>query len=55
MVGENNYYVAKEDTGSCDSCRRSAVSVRLYNTARLLVSVVPICTDSVVSLECLHS
>jgi len=51
VVDENNYCVAKEDAGSCDSCRRPAVSVRLYNTARLLVYVVPIGTDSVSSVE----
>ena len=53
MVGENNYCVAKQDTGSCDS-----VDVLLFEydcTAGLLLSVVPICTDSVVSVECLHS
>jgi len=32
-VGDNNYCVAKEDNGSCDSFRHSAVRIRLYSQA----------------------
>jgi hypothetical protein len=52
VVGENNYCAAKEDADSCDKSMRPALEQEC--TARLLVCVVPICTDSATSGECLH-